>query len=103
MSRIFFRPQAWRDISECAEYLETHSGIELAERFLDAVMETTQLLIKMPHIGSPCRFRRSELQDFRTLQVTNFERWLIFYQTVEADVEIARILHGARDLRSIFD
>jgi toxin ParE1/3/4 len=101
MAQVLFRPQAWRDIFESAEYLERQSGLELADRFIDAVRETAQVLEKMPLIGAPCRFNRPELRDFRTLQVTGFERWLIFYQSVEEGIEIARVLHGARDLNSL--
>jgi toxin ParE1/3/4 len=98
-----FRPRAWQDITETAEHLETQAGIELAERFIDAVIETTQCLLKMPLISSPCRFQRPELRDFRALQVNDFERWLMFYRPVEGGIEVARVLHGARDWKSIFD
>jgi plasmid stabilization system protein ParE len=48
MPQILFRPQAWRDIFESAEYLEEQSGFELADRFIDAVRETAQILENMP-------------------------------------------------------
>ena len=103
MPQVLFRPQAWRDIFESAAYLEGQSGFELADRFIDAVRETTRILESMPLIGAPCRFDRPELRDIRVLQVTGFERWLIFYQPVEKGIEVARVLHGARDLKSIFE
>lgn len=74
MCRLLFRPRAWQDITETAEYLEAQSGIELAERFINAVNETAQSLLKMPQIGSPCRFQRPELRDYRVMQVDDFER-----------------------------
>jgi len=52
MGRLLFRPRAWQDITETAEYLEAESGIELAERFIDAVKKTAESLLKMPMIGS---------------------------------------------------
>jgi len=74
MGRLLFRPRAWQDITETAEYLEAESGIELAERFIDAVKKTAGSLLKMPMIGSPCRFERLELRDCRALLVNDFER-----------------------------
>jgi toxin ParE1/3/4 len=103
MDRLLFRPRAWQDITETAEYLEAHSGIELAERYIDAVKETAESLLKMPMIGSPCRFERPELRDLRALQVNRFERWLIFYLLIDDRVEIVRVLHGARDWKAIID
>lgn len=103
MGRLLFRPRAWQDITETAEYLEAESGIELAERFIDAVKKTAESLLKMPMIGSPCRFERLELRDCRALLVNDFERWLIFYLPVEGRVEIVRVLHGARDWRALLD
>jgi len=102
VAQVRFRPQAWTDIFETAAYLESQAGFELADRFIDAVRETAKILEKMPLIGAPCRFRSHELRGFRTLQVTGFERWLIFYQTADKKVEIARVLHGARDLNLLF-
>ena len=50
----------------------------------------------LPHMGR----QRSELrQGLRSFAVGSF---LIFYQTSENNFEIVRILHGARDIPSLF-
>jgi toxin ParE1/3/4 len=97
-----FRPAAWQDISETIEYLETQGGIDLAQRFLDAVMASMHALEKMPRMGAPCHFQRTELHDFRRWPVKDFERWLIFYRLEASHIDVVRVLHSALDMSEIF-
>ncbi|MGO9471122.1 MAG: type II toxin-antitoxin system RelE/ParE family toxin [Isosphaeraceae bacterium] len=39
----------------------------------------------------------------RVWQVDGFEKHLIFYRLADDDVEIVRVLRGARDLDSVLD
>jgi toxin ParE1/3/4 len=98
-----FRVLAWRDISETIEYLETQGGVDLAERFLDAVLTSVHALENMPRMGAPCHFQRAELHDFRRWPVKSFERWFIFYRVDDSHIDVARVLHSALDLSDIFD
>jgi len=103
MRHVKIRPLAWQDISETAEYLESQSGLELAERFLNAIIADLELLSKMPQMGALCGFQSSEARDIRRWPVTNFERWLLFYKPLDSEIEIARVLHGAQDINAILD
>jgi toxin ParE1/3/4 len=103
MSSVKIRPLAWQDISETAEYLEQHAGLAVAERFLSAVSSELNSLAKMPQIGHLCGFENEEASGIRRWPVSNFERWLIFYQATDSGIEIARVLHGAQDIQAIFD
>ena len=39
----------------------------------------------------------------RSWRVEGFEAYLLFYRSKGGDVEIVRLLHGARDLEWLFD
>jgi toxin ParE1/3/4 len=103
MNKIYFRPRAWADIQESAEYLASEASTETAERFLDAIVELTQRLAGLPQMGAHCQFRNPQLQSVRRLPVTGFEKWLVFYQESDGGIEVIRVLHGARDIASILN
>lgn len=103
LRRIFVRPLAWRDLIQAAEYLEANADPGLAERLIDAFTDELGTLSKMPHIGTLCGFRSDEARNIRRWPITNFERWLIFYDPTGSRVEVVRLLHGAQDINSILD
>ena len=101
--KVRFRPRAWEDIQESAEYLANEGSVKIAERFLDAIDEITQSLASLPQMGAPCRFSDSRLLCVRRVPVTGFKKWLVFYQTSGDGIEVIRVLHGARDFATIFN
>lgn len=103
LRRIFIRPLAWRDLIQAAEYLEANANPGLAEHFVDAFADELKILSKMPHVGAFCGFQSREARDIRRWPITNFERWLIFYDPTGSRVEVVRVLHGAQDINSILD
>jgi toxin ParE1/3/4 len=56
------------------------------------------VLQENPAIGSPRRFRHKKLQGIRMWPIKEFPHVLLFYLTKRDEIEIVRILHGARDL-----
>jgi toxin ParE1/3/4 len=103
MNKISFRPRAWIDIQNSAEYLASEASIETAERFLDAIVDLTQRLANLPQMGTHYHFHHPLLRDVRRLPVTGFGKWLLFYQGSEGAIEVIRVLHGARDIASILN
>jgi toxin ParE1/3/4 len=103
MKKVWFRPRAWEDVQESAEYLANEGSGKIAERFLDAVDEITHRLASLPQMGAPCRFSNPLLRDVRRLPVTGFRKWMVFYQESKDGVEVIRVLHGARDVASILN
>lgn len=101
MKKVTFRPRAWEDVQQSAEYLADEASVQVAEHFLDAVIEVTRRLAEMPQIGSRCQFDHAGLRGMRRLPVIGFEKLLIFYQASDNGVEVVRVLHGARDIASI--
>jgi toxin ParE1/3/4 len=103
LADVFVRARARRDILSNAEYLDEHGGEETAQRFLDAAQNTFEALAKMPKLGVLCAFRSSSLRRIRRWPVKGFENWLIFYLPRRDGVEIVHLIHGSRDIESLFE
>ncbi|HEY1211119.1 MAG TPA: type II toxin-antitoxin system RelE/ParE family toxin [Terracidiphilus sp.] len=103
MAEVFVRAHARRDILSNAEYLEEQGGLETAQRFLDATQKTFEALARMPKVGAVCAFRSPVLRRIRRWPVKGFENWLIFYLPRRNGVEIVHLIHGARDIESLFE
>ena len=100
MNRYTVSRRAQQDLDEIWDYIgiENHHPAA-ADRLLDTFCEKSVLLAAHPLIGE----QRPDLDDLvpgvRAFSVSNY---VIFYQPTTAGVRIARVLHGARDVRSAF-
>ena len=103
MPHFTIRPLAWREINNQLDYLEEEAGLETAERFLDQLISSFNTLTHMPRMGLLCGFRKLALRRIRRWPVKGFENWLIFYQVRRYGIEVVHVLHGARDIESLFD
>ncbi len=90
------------DILEQADWYEAHAGQKLARRWEKAVTSTLSRISQGPNAGSPCRFDAIELRNTRRATIAGFPKHLIFYQFKEAKILVLRVVHGARDLESLF-
>ena len=95
-------PDSERDLERLIDYFDERSA-ELAGRFLDAVRQTYGFLISNPEAGQICRFRDPEAAGIRVWPVDDFKNHLIFYRLTEDGIEVVRVLHGARDIESLFE
>lgn len=95
MGLPYFSPAAQRDLNEISEVIARDKPAA-ALAFIEKLRGQCQLLANRPEMG----FRRDELA--RTLRVWPVGRWLIFYRQSEEDIEIVRVVHGARDLPRLF-
>jgi toxin ParE1/3/4 len=102
LAEVLVRARARRDILSNAEYLEEHGSVETAQRFLGAAQSTFEALARMPKLGVLCDFRSPALRHLRRFPVKDFENWLIFYLPRRNGVEIVHLIHGARDIESLF-
>lgn len=57
----------------------------------------------MSGIGKLCGFSNPQLSGIRQYPIRGFKNYLIFYRATESEVEVLRVLHGARDLEAILD
>jgi len=95
MSRVVLAAQAEEDLVDIASYIAQHSP-KAASRFVERFEQVFALLAASPQIG---RLRPEFAPNMRSFPV---DRYVIFYFPTKRGIEIARVLHGARDLPSLF-
>ena len=99
--RLIIRPPVVVDMEQIADYLAERS-INAADRFLDACHAEFDRLAAMPLMGGLRGFADPWLAGLRSWTISGFPNHLIFYRPIEDGVEILHVLHGARNLGSIF-
>lgn len=98
---VRLRSAAEADVADCARFLQDKS-LEAAIHFLDAFDASLSLLERSPEIGGICRFKNRAFDGVRVWAITGFKNYLIFYRILSDELEVIRVLHGARDLKSVF-
>ena len=91
------RPRFLLDLAEELNWLKNKAGIEVAERWYDALIATVQFIEKNPFVGR----ERKDLSPagIRSWRVRKFPRWLIFYRvTGTEEVVFYRIRSGTMNL-----
>lgn len=95
MSRVIFSPQAEQDLLEIAIHI-AQDNPEAADRFLERIDQICALIATSPKIG---RLREEFAPTLRSFPV---DHYVVFYVPTKRGIGVARILHGARDLPSLF-
>lgn len=93
--------QAEQDIDDIAAYIARDS-VEVALRFYDAAWETCSRLASAPNLGKLRIVEAPELQGLRSTSVDGFKPFIVFYIPAKAGIRILRVLHGARDIETLF-
>lgn len=96
MSQYRVSDAARSDLDEIWFYI-AQDNINAADRFLRAIVSRFPKLAAMPQIG---RAREELSPRLRSFPVGHY---VIFYRPMDNGVEIARVLHGARDLPPLFE
>lgn len=99
---LVFSDAAIADILEQADWYAAQSGRRLAQRWEKAVRSAVSLAVSRPAAGALCRFRHPSLQDIRRTSISGFPKHLLFYRFDDEEVFVLRVVHGARDLESLF-
>lgn len=88
--------QAELDLVEIGAYI-ARDNEQAAQRLIERVLVKCQSIAENPRLGRA----RDELRPgLRSLCVGNY---LIFYRLMNSAVQVVRVLHGARDLESLFN
>ena len=95
MPPVIRSDRAEADLAEILAYLSGHSR-GAAERLVRGLTEKSRLLEQLPEMGRP---RDDLAPGLRSVVV---EKYVIFYQPTPDAVVIVRILHGSRDIDSLF-
>ena len=92
---VVLREQARRDIERAVDYYLAEASPAVALAFLDAVEEAHRLIGEQPAAGSPRYAHELDLPGLRVRLVRDFP-YLIFYVEQATEVDVWRVLHGAR-------
>ena len=84
--------QAEADLVDILHGVARHS-LRAAERLRDEIGRTARLLARSPRLG---RERADLLPGLFSRSVAG--RYLLFYRPTDDGIEIARVLHGTRDI-----
>lgn len=95
MPRILRRPLALQDLDQIWDYI-AQDNPKAADDFIDTLEEKCRLLAEHPKIGASCETL------YPSMRFLPVEKYLIFYFPLDDGIEIVRVLHGARDLESLF-
>lgn len=89
------RPLAAADIGEIWDYIAEDS-VAQADAWVDRLDGRLRLLATKPLMG---RAREELAPGLRSL---SFGRYVVFYQPVDDDIDVVRVLHSARDIDAQF-
>ena len=96
MKQFRVSPAARTDLDEIWFYI-AQDNADAADKFIHAIVSRFPKLAAMPQLGR----RREELSP--RLRSFPVGRYVLFYRQVESGIEIARVLHGARDFPPLFE
>ena len=94
---VVLRERARRDIDEAIEHYLSEAGPALAPDFIDALDDTRRQIGERPASGSPRHAHELDIPGLRFQSVGRFP-YLVFYVEKEAEIDVWRVLHGARDI-----
>ena len=93
--KLIISARAQNDLDAIAEYI-AQDNLPAAERLIGRLADKFDRIRANPGIGSP----RSELM--RDLRGHAFGRYIISYRARRDELEIVRVVHGARDQQRAF-
>lgn len=96
MALILRRPQALLDLIEIWSYIAEDS-VGSADAFAARIAKTFTLLARRPAIG---RARPELYPDLRSFVVG---KYMVFYLPLPNGIDVIRVLHGARDIETVFE
>jgi toxin ParE1/3/4 len=73
-------------------------NVTAARNFLRALSGDMKRLVDFPGLGTLRDFEHPKLQGLRSLPISGFTNYLIFYRATEKELQALRVIHGARDL-----
>ena len=95
--QIRFSEVAKQDLRDIWRGSAEYSGLDFADRTLANIESKFRLLAQFPRSG---RVRDELLAGLRSYAAGDF---VIFYRILETTIEVVRVLHGRRDIDTIFD
>ena len=75
---------------------------EVAEAFRNSTEGTIALIVKHPEIG-PCVRFQTKFKRLRFFPISGFHKYLIYYQILQDEVSVERVLDGRLDVQRLFN
>ncbi|MXY78581.1 MAG: type II toxin-antitoxin system RelE/ParE family toxin [Chloroflexi bacterium] len=94
---VVLRERALRDVEAAVGHYLAEAPEAVALAFSDALEASLHRMREHPASGSPRYARELDLPGLRSCRVTGFP-YLVFYVEGEADIDVWRVLHAARDI-----
>ncbi|TAE54235.1 MAG: type II toxin-antitoxin system RelE/ParE family toxin [Nostocales cyanobacterium] len=95
MNQCLISPLAIRDLDSISEYFLTRN-IEAGEMLFKEFTKKCENLLQFPNMGRSYEYIR---QGMRGIPINGY---IIFYQIVDNNIEILRVVHGRQDLEALF-
>ena len=95
MSRVHFSPTAKCDLQEILRYIARDKP-RAAVSFVAQIKRICSMLGRSPYLGTKC----DELQT--DLRYYTHGNYVIYYRIVADGINVARVVHGARDQSTLF-
>jgi toxin ParE1/3/4 len=96
MAQVKLSQFAEADLKEIWSYI-AETNIASADKITDEFLKKFQLLAQNSEMGK----RRDDL--ILNLRSFPHKRYVIFYFPIDEGIEVFRVLHGSRDITSLFD
>ena len=94
---VVLRDLARNDIDQAVDHYLSEAGAAVALAFIDAAEAALRRIGELPGSDSPRYAHELEIAGLRFLATERFP-YLIFYVEREAEIDVWRMLHGARDI-----
>lgn len=95
VGRFLLSRRAKKDLAEIRHYI-AQDNLSAADRLVDEFFDLFHLLARNPQIGE----LRAELRP--NLRSISHGNYVVFFYPMREGAEIAGVVHGARDMDSIF-
>lgn len=102
MKAVVFNPVAANDLEEVIGYIAQDNAVA-AEKVRQDILDTAESLGHQPDLGVRPRFSVPRFKGIRFLPAAQYPMYLLFYRELDTEVEVLRVLHGARNLPPLFE
>jgi toxin ParE1/3/4 len=86
--------EAEQDLDKIFVYWARHAGLQVADKFLEAIERRFALIGEFPHVGRKCGEIAPEVLSFPA------GKYLIYYRKARGILQILHVFHGARNQAS---
>jgi toxin ParE1/3/4 len=95
MLKVVRTPAAVRDLAAITDYIAA-DNLTAALRFYDEIDRLLTMFARYPEMGEAVDHLSPGLRRF------TLGNYLLFYRRVDDQIELIRVLHGARDIDQLF-